>query len=167
MKSADSGRPLSGGLTTFAIFSQAALLLGGLMLLPYQTLAQQPNASAPAAQAGMARASALGAPIAELVKEAERNNPEIAAAYHGWQAATHVPKQAAAFPETQLSVQQFSVGSPRPFAGFSNSDFAYIGIGASQDLLYPGKRALRGKVAEFDASSMRMPTQCAGAWSKR
>jgi len=45
-------------------------------------------------------------------------------------------------------VQQFSVGSPRPLAGFSNSDFAYIGFGGSQELPYPGKRDLRGKVAE-------------------
>ena len=93
--------------------------------------------------------------LRDLVAEAERANPEIAASHHAWQAATNVPKQAAAFPETQLSVQHFSVGSPRPFAGFSNSDFAYIGIGASQDIPFPGKRALRGKVAEFEANSMR------------
>jgi outer membrane protein TolC len=45
-------------------------------------------------------------------------------------------------------VQHVSVGSPRPFAGYSNSEFAYIGVGASQDLPFPGKRALRGQLAE-------------------
>jgi outer membrane protein TolC len=140
------------------MFSHAALLFGGLMLLPNQAVAQLPNVvqqPAAAVPTGMAHRSIPATPITELIKEAERNNPEIAAAYHGWQAATHVPRQASAFPDTQLSLQQFSVGSPRPFAGFSNSDFAYVGIGASQDLPYPGKRALRGKVAELEANSMR------------
>ena len=128
------------------------VIVGGLSLQPTRSVAQQ---TAPAHQHG----STAATPIADLVSEAEKNNPEIAAAYHGWQAATHVPRQASAFPETQLSIQQFSVGSPRPFAGFSNSNFAYIGIGASQDLPYPGKRALRGRVAELEAGSMREDTQ--------
>ncbi len=93
--------------------------------------------------------------LADLLAEAERNNPQIAAAYHGWQAAAARPKQASALPDTEVMVQHFSVGSPRPFAGFSNSDFAYIGFGASQELPYPGKRALRGKVAQFEADSVR------------
>jgi len=52
-----------------------------------------------------------------------------------------------------LTYQQFSVGSPKPFAGYTNSDFAYIGIGASQELPYPGKLRLRGEVAERDADT--------------
>jgi cobalt-zinc-cadmium efflux system outer membrane protein len=55
-------------------------------------------------------------------------------------------------------VQQFSVGSPRPFAGYSNSDFAYIGFGASQDIPYSGKRQLRAHVAEHEADSMEAQT---------
>src|SRR5437870_1329991 len=77
--------------------------------------------------------------LRELIQEAERANPELAAAQHAWQAATHVSQQASALPETQVFAQQFNVGSPRPFAGYSNSDFAYTGIGISQDLPFPGK----------------------------
>jgi cobalt-zinc-cadmium efflux system outer membrane protein len=55
-------------------------------------------------------------------------------------------------------VQQFSVGSPRPFAGYSNSDFAYIGVGASQDIPYPGKRQLRARVAERESDAMEAQT---------
>jgi outer membrane protein TolC len=102
----------------------------------------------------MTHASEPASPIADLVKEAEQNNPEIAAGVHGWQAATHVPKQASALPETEVTVQQFAVGSPRPFAGYSNSNFAYIGFGASQELPWPGKRSLRGKVAQLEATSL-------------
>jgi outer membrane protein TolC len=93
-------------------------------------------------------------PLRDLVQEAERNNPQIAASFHSWQAATNVPRQVSALPETQVTLQQFSVGSPRPFAGYTNSEFGYIGVGASQDLPYPGKRSLRGKVAEFEANSL-------------
>lgn len=93
-------------------------------------------------------------PLRSLIDEAEQGNPEISAAEHGWLSATHVGKQVAAFPDTQVSIQQFSVGSPRPFAGFSNSDFAYIGFGASQEIPYPGKRSLRGQVADLAADSL-------------
>src|SRR5947209_7823157 len=83
-------------------------------------------------------------PLAKLIEEAEHNNPQILAARHVWKAATLVPSQASAPPDPQVTVQQFAVGSPRPFAGFSNSDFAYIGLGISQDLPYPGKLRLKG-----------------------
>ena len=96
--------------------------------------------------------------LRELVQEAEQKNPQIATAYHGAESARYIPKQVSAFPETQVSVQQFSVGSPRPFAGYSNSEFAYIGFGASQDIPFPGKRDLRVRVAEHGAESMEEQT---------
>lgn len=158
MRSVISHRIVSGCLVRFRVCNCALVVLG--LLLPVAAVAQQPNAvQKPAVQIGQAAVAVPATPLSALVKEAEGNNPEIAAAYHGWQAATQVPRQASALPETQLVVQQFSVGSPRPFAGFSNSDFAYIGFGASQDLPYPGKRALRGKVAELEADSMREDAQ--------
>jgi cobalt-zinc-cadmium efflux system outer membrane protein len=94
-------------------------------------------------------------PLRGLIAEAERNNPEIAAATHGWQAGTYTARQASALPDTQLTVQQFAVGSPRPFAGFSNSDFAYIGIGVAQEFPYPGKRGLRAQAANHEADALR------------
>lgn len=90
-----------------------------------------------------------------LVDEAEKNNPEILAAGHGWKATASAVEAARALPDTQVSVQSFSVGSPRPFAGFSHSDFAYIGFGASQDIPYPGKRNLRSEVVRQEADSQR------------
>ena len=66
-----------------------------------------------------------------------------------------MPKQASALPDTEVMFQSFTVGSPRPFAGYSNSDFAYIGFGASQELPYPGKRALRGSVAQHGIAISR------------
>jgi len=85
--------------------------------------------------------------------EAEKNNPQIQAARHGWQSAKQIPTQVAALPDPQVVLQQTNVGSPRPFAGYTNSDFAYLGLGFSQDLPYPGKLRLRGEIAQKDADA--------------
>src|SRR5215475_14733554 len=83
-----------------------------------------------------------------LIAEARQNNAAIRAADRAIDASRYGQAQASALPDTEVMVQQFSVGSPRPFAGYSNSDFAYIGFGASQELPYPGKRGLRAQVAQ-------------------
>jgi len=90
-------------------------------------------------------------PLATLISEAQSSNTQISAADHAWKAATHVAQQVTTLPDPQFTVQSFSVGSPKPFAGFSNSDFAYIGFGASQELPYSGKLRLRGEVANREA----------------
>lgn len=89
--------------------------------------------------------------LAELLTEADHNNPQIEAARQGWQAAKEVPSQVSTLPDPQFQVQQFNVGSPRPFAGYTNSNFAYFGLGVSQDIPYPGKLRLRGEIAKRDA----------------
>src|SRR5215470_6351957 len=94
-------------------------------------------------------------PLSRLIEEAKSANPQVLAAIHAYKAAANVPKRAAALPDTQLMVQHLSVGSPRPFAGYTNSDFAYIGIGASQEFPYPGKRKLRAEVALREADALQ------------
>lgn len=90
-------------------------------------------------------------PLSELLTEAEQNNPQIRAARQSTQAAKEEPAQVSALPDPTFQLQQVSVGSPRPFAGYTNSDFAYIGLGASQDIPYPGKLRLKGDIARRDA----------------
>ena len=90
-------------------------------------------------------------PLAELLGEAEKNSPQIEAARQGWQAAKQVPTQVSTLPDPQFNLQHISVGSPRPFAGYTNSDFAYIGLGVTQDIPYPGKLKLRGEIAKREA----------------
>jgi outer membrane protein, heavy metal efflux system len=148
------------GCTRISLISAALLL--GTMVLPVKGTAQQTgNSQQPGStpeSPGMAEHTGMATSLRELIQEAEQKNPQIAASFHAWQASRNVPKQVSALPETQFSVQQFSVGSPRPFAGYSNSDFAYIGFGASQDIPYPGKRQLRAHVAEHEADSMEAQT---------
>jgi len=95
------------------------------------------------------------ASLSELMEETRRNNPDILAARRAWQAAAQIPTQVTTMPDPTVSVQHLSVGSPRPFAGFSNSDFAYIGLGISQDLPYPGKLRLKGESAQEDVAIAR------------
>jgi outer membrane protein, heavy metal efflux system len=92
-------------------------------------------------------------PLSHLLAEAAANNPQISAADHGARAARQMAPQVTTLPDPKFTYQQFSVGSPKPFAGYTNSDFSYIGVGASQELPYPGKLRLRGQVAERDADT--------------
>src|SRR5271156_5851475 len=92
-------------------------------------------------------------PLSQLLAEAGTNNPQISAADHGARAAKQVAPQVATLPDPKFTYQQLSVGSPKPFAGYTNSDFAYIGVGASQELPYPGKLRALGEVAERDADT--------------
>jgi len=109
------------------------------------------------AAAGLLSSTPVGhaASLSELMEEARRNNPDILAARRAWQAAAQVPTQVTTMPDPTVSVQHLSVGSPRPFAGYSNSDFAYIGLGISQDLPYPGKLRLKGESAREDVAIAR------------
>src|SRR6266581_922820 len=104
---------------------------------------------------GQEPAASNPTPLPQLLAEAAANNPQISAADHGARAARQMAPQVTTLPDPKFTYQQFSVGSPKPFAGYTNSDFAYIGVGASQELPYPGKLRLRGEVAERDADALR------------
>ena len=92
-------------------------------------------------------------PLSQLNAEAQANNPQVSAADHEARAARQMAAQVTTLPDPKFTYQQLSVGSPRPLAGYTNSDFAYIGIGASQELPYPGKLRLRGQVLDRDADT--------------
>ncbi len=111
-----------------------------IVFLAFRVCAQNASAGEPTKLAG-------------LLIEAEKNNPQIQAARHGWQSAKQIPTQVATLPDPQVVLQQVNVGSPRPFAGYTNSDFSYIGLGLSQDLPYPGKLRLRGEIAQKDVDA--------------
>src|ERR1019366_2601639 len=93
--------------------------------------------------------------LSSLLAEGESQNAQVSSAGHAWQASTHCAQEATTLPDPQLTVQNLSVGSPKPWAGFSNSDFAYVGFGASQDLPFPGKLRARGAAAEREAEAQK------------
>src|ERR1700732_2850271 len=138
---------LSIARTNFAVRLSCAALSRSIsvMLLSVVLAAQAFAQESPASHTGSV------APLSELLAEAEKNNPQIEAARQGWQAAKQVPTQVSTLPDPQFNLQHVSVGSPRPFAGYSNSDFAYLGLGISQDIPYPGKLRLKGEIAKREA----------------
>ena len=130
-------------------------------------LAALPLVIATPARAGQAQAAQVGGqpaqaqpahaatPLAQLVKEAEQNNPRILAARRGWQAATQVPSQVSTLPDPEVMVQQMSAGTPLPFDGFNSVEMTYLGFGVSQSIPYPGKLRLRGDIARRKADVLR------------
>jgi len=157
MRPMDLSRSLFGSARIWFII--AALFVGTIAPARNAGAQEPPSSQRPTPESpGGAEHPGMSTSLRELIQEAEQKNPQIAASFHAWQGSRNVPRQVSALPETQVSVQQFSVGSPRPFAGYSNSNFAYIGFGASQDIPYPGKRQLRAQVAERESDSMEAQT---------
>jgi cobalt-zinc-cadmium efflux system outer membrane protein len=142
-------RNFAARLPCAALSRNISVILLSIMLGGF-TFAQEPTSS----HAGTVT------PLSELLAEAEKNNPQIEEARQGWQAAKQVPTQVSTLPDPQFNLQHVSVGSPRPFAGYTNSDFAYIGLGVSQDIPYPGKLRLKGEIAkrEADVSQQQIET---------
>jgi outer membrane protein TolC len=99
--------------------------------------------------------------LASLVDEAKSQNAQVSGAEHAWRASTHLAAQTTTLPDPQFTVQNLSVGSPKPWAGFSNSDFAYVGFGVTQDFPYPGKLRLRGLAAEREADAQKAQIEVA------
>ena len=120
--------------------SMVSLTATLVLVTAFSAFAQTPVASTPA-------------PLSQLLAEAGANNPQVSAADHAARAARQVAPQMTTLPDPKFTYQQLTVGSPKPFAGYSNSDFAYIGVGASQELPYPGKLQARGVIAERDADT--------------
>jgi outer membrane protein TolC len=91
--------------------------------------------------------------IEQLVKELIANNPAIRAAQYRLDAAAKRPSQVSTLPEPKLTFSNFGVG--HPFSRLRDSDFAYAGVGFSQEIPYPGKLALAGEEARKDALAER------------
>src|SRR5690349_8787948 len=96
------------------------LLRLGILLLVSSSMAQQGQQTGTAVDDAQFKGSAPPVSLKDLIREAEQNSPEIAVAERGYTAATYVARQASALPDTQVTLQQFAVGSPRPFAGYTN-----------------------------------------------
>jgi cobalt-zinc-cadmium efflux system outer membrane protein len=111
---------------------------------------------------GQEIAGGTSTPLSQLIAEVQANNPQISAADHEARAARQLAPQVTTLPDPKFTYQQLSVGSPRPFAGYTSSDFAYIGVGASQELPYPGKLRLRGQVVDRDADTKKAEVEVIG-----
>src|ERR1700740_2595091 len=87
-------------------------------------------------------------PLASLVDEALRNNREILAAQKKFEAARQRPSQASSLPDPTLSLGYASNGGPWPGAGLGREPTSNVGFAISQEVPFPGKRKLRGEIAQ-------------------
>lgn len=91
--------------------------------------------------------------MASLVDEALRNNREILAAQKKYEAARQRPSQQSSLPDPTLSLGYASNGPPWPGAGLGSNPTSNIGVSIAQQMPYPGKRKLRGEIAQKEADA--------------
>lgn len=91
--------------------------------------------------------------LADLVSELKQRNPEIQAARYRFEAAAKRPSQAGSLPDPKLTLSNLGVG--RPISALNRSDFAYRGIGVTQEFPFPGKLALASEQAKREADADR------------
>jgi|SRR5208283_212631 len=92
-------------------------------------------------------------PISTLVDEALRNNREILAAQKKVEALRQRPARESSLPDPTLSFAWTSNGGPWPGAGLGIDATSNIGVMVSQEVPAPGKRKLRGEIADKEASA--------------
>jgi len=89
--------------------------------------------------------------LAALVEEALANNPDIQGAQESVRAARNRPAQARSLPNPMLSSGYTNDGWGPTLGTQDMTTLAFMG---SQDLPYPGKRRLRGEIAEREADQV-------------
>ncbi len=100
------------------------------------------------------RIAGAGAPaLSSLVAEALRNNPELRAAAKEVEAADQRVRPAGALEDPMLEAGLLNAPI-QPFS-LNREDMTMKMLGLSQKLPYPGKRALREKVAAKDAETLK------------
>lgn len=87
----------------------------------------------------------------EVVREALQNNPAIQSALHNSQAERRRVPQAGSLPDPKVSVNW--MGNITPFSVQTNDPSSYRGVTAMQELPFPGKRGLKGKIATKEADA--------------
>jgi outer membrane protein TolC len=91
--------------------------------------------------------------LPDLIREALERNPEVQVAARRVEAKRARAGQAGALPDPMLMYGIINEGRPIPLQTVGERDFSELYVGVSQDLPYPGKRALRTKAANEDAAA--------------
>jgi len=88
-----------------------------------------------------------------LVEELLRSNPELQAARKRYEAALTRPSQESALPDPHITAGWISNGWPYPGAGLGSEATSNIGFQVAQEIPFPGKRVLKGGIAQKEADS--------------
>ncbi len=127
--------------------STRVVTLLAILWTPATARPQQPPQPAPPAK------------LADLVAEAERNHPAVQAAARLVDARRARIPQARALPDPQLSINY--MGDFAPFKTQARDPSSYRQFGVMQEIPYPGKRDLRGKIAEKDVEAEKWNVEAA------
>jgi outer membrane protein, heavy metal efflux system len=88
-----------------------------------------------------------------LVEELLKANPELQASRKRYEAALTRPAQESALPDPRITAGWVSSGLPYPGAGLGSEVSSNIGLQVAQEIPFPGKRALKGGIAQKEADS--------------
>lgn len=117
------------------------------------------NRENPQSAAGKAELAETPTPLSQLsekttlesvLRSAAENSPMVRAAAHRWQAATHKRAQAVSLPDPKLEASYF----------VRHVDDRWM-LSLSQDIPYPGKLILGGRVADKEAQAAHIRYQAA------
>lgn len=109
----------------------------------------------------------------DLVRVALEQNPEIHAAARSWEAARARPSQARALPNPTVSFSYRNSASPLPGTSIGDNPMSFVEPMLTQRLPFPGKRGLRGEIAQteadtegryYDAVELRVVADLKRAW---
>ncbi len=142
------------GALRFVILS--TLILAGFTgsSIPLSAVTQEANPPRPAAQS-KEESVRLDSLVAELLK----SNPELQAARKRYEAALTRPAQESALPDPRITAGWVSNGWPYPGAGLGTEPTSNIGIQFAQEVPFPGKRAIKGGIAQKEADSEAQSTR--------
>ncbi len=129
------------------------VLLGATIIWSGFAAAQTP---AGRSRLGVAQQPATGAAVAtvtleQLVREAEENNPAIAASGHNVEAKRAMVLPARTLPDPILSLQH--MGDLIPFQLQEGDPSSARTFGVQQEVPFPGKLGLKGKMAETESAA--------------
>ncbi|MGH7885106.1 MAG: TolC family protein, partial [Thermodesulfobacteriota bacterium] len=85
------------------------------------------------------------------VKEALENNPEIKTAIAKWQGTAKRPSQESALPNPEIGISYKNVSFNKLTLG--DDDFTELSVYASQEIPFPGKLSLKGKIAKEETEA--------------
>jgi outer membrane protein, heavy metal efflux system len=88
-----------------------------------------------------------------LIEELLKANPELQAARKRYEAALTRPAQESALPDPRITAGWVGSGWPYPGAGLGSEVSSNIGLQVAQEIPFPGKRALKGGIAQKQADS--------------
>jgi outer membrane protein TolC len=131
-------KPIIHGIVT--------LTLLGIFTLPF--VRSEPQEAGTTAYRETAETQVPSANMENLLGQMLAANPELQAARKRWEAMQKRPGQESALPDPKVRVGWASAGALYPGAGLGVDPTANLGIEISQMFMFPGKRGLRGSMAQ-------------------